>query len=73
MTNFLVYTGIVLTIVGCMVYIYGAIWYWRAGRSIPPLSSYRETLRVKFYHYRVTWWLMSGCGVILIFVSSLVA
>lgn len=72
MNDFFVYTGITLIVVGCIIYIYGALAYWKASKNAPAISSYRETLRVKFYRYRITWWVSGLLGLLMIFIASLV-
>lgn len=72
MIDLLVYTGIALIVVDCIIYIYGALWYWRAQKTAPALSSYRDTLRVKFYRYRLTWWILSVLGAVFTFIAVLV-
>lgn len=72
MTDLLVYVGIALIVTGCIIYIYGALWYWRAQKTAPALSSYRDTLRVKFYRYRLTWWILSVLGAVLTLIAALV-
>lgn len=72
MTNLFLYTGIILIVTGAVIQVYGALKYWKASKAVPALSSYRETLREKFYRYRLTWWILFIIGFIMVFVASVV-
>ncbi len=72
MVNILIYTGIAIIIIGCLVCIYGAFKYIGVKNSDAPLSA-KTDARLRFNRYRIVWMILAAIGCVLVLSSTLVA
>lgn len=61
MSDFLIYTGITIDIIGSLLLAYGAISVWNYRRSHPDTPGIRESTSLKLRKYILAW---IGAGII---------
>ena len=72
MIDFLVYTGIAIILVGCLVCFYGAIKYMKVKNS-DARQNVKTEARLSFARYRLTWMIMVAVGCVVVFLASFVS
>lgn len=72
MTEFLVYSGIAIIIIGCLVCFYGAIKYMKVKNSKASQNE-KADARLRFARYRLTWMIMVAAGCVVVFLASFVS
>lgn len=72
MVDFLVYTGIAIIIIGCLVCFYGAIKYMKVKNSNAGQNEKADE-RLSFARYRLTWMIMVAVGCVVVFLASFVS
>ena len=69
MTDFLIYSGIAIIIVGCLVCFYGAFKYMKVKNSTMS-EDIKADARLTFNRYRMAWMIMGAIGCLLVFLAA---
>ena len=71
MTDILVYGGVTLVIIGCLIVIIGAIRYAVKSNARAGLCISHEVLRLQFARCRMAWMILSLLGVLIVLAAWL--
>ena len=71
MTDILVYGGVTLVIIGCLIVIIGAIIYAVKSNARAGLCISHEVLRLQFARCRMAWMILSLLGVLIVLAAGL--
>ncbi len=72
LTNILVYTGIGIIILGCLILFFGA-GNILIHKSKMQTDYEREEAKLRLRHYRLAWMLLSILGIDIVFIASLLS
>lgn len=70
MQQVLIYIGLTLVVVGCVIGMYGGFKWKSEQTKTPPIPEYLEALKHKYSKYRLTWLILAAAGCAMVFIAT---